>query len=41
MTGGEKSFTAISLVLKCTDVWFLILDYVSGGETLNLADGKS
>lgn len=38
---GKKPILPISLVLKCTDVHFLVLDYVSGGETLILVDGKS
>lgn len=35
---GKKDIIAISLVLKCTNVHFLIFDYVSGGETLILVD---
>lgn len=37
----KKVITAISLVLKHRDVHFLILRYISGGETPILVDGKS
>lgn len=37
----EKVIIAISLVLKCRDVHFLILRYISGGETPILVNGKS
>jgi len=35
---GKKATRVICLVLKCTDVHFLILDYVSRGGTLILID---
>lgn len=37
----KKVIIAISLVLKCRDVHFLILRYISRRETPILVDGKS